>query len=210
MLRLFNKLPDKLDLMRKASFLGPLALRLYLAPIMWMAGMHKVDSFDSTVAWFANSDWGLGLPMPTLMAGLATGSEVLGAVFLLFGFAVRWISIPLFITMVVAVLSVHIQNGWLAISEPTGLFATDRTIAAAERLDRAKEILQQYGNYEWLSEQGSFVILNNGVEFAVTYAIMLLMLIFAGAGNYISLDYWIARKYRDSRVEHVLHSSEDW
>lgn len=210
MFRLLNKLQDKLDLMRKASFLGPLALRLYLVPIMWMAGMHKVDNFDSTVAWFANSDWGLGLPMPTVMAGLVTGAEVLGAVFLLMGFAVRWVSISLFITMVVAALSVHIQNGWLAISESTGLFATDRTIAAAERLDRAKEILQQYGNYEWLTEQGSFVILNNGVEFAVTYAIMLLMLIFTGAGNYISLDYWIARKYRNSRVEHVFHSSYDW
>ncbi len=210
MIKFLNKLQDKLDLARIVSFLGPLGLRLYLAPIMWMAGMHKVESFESTVAWFGNPEWGLDLPMPTLLAGLATGSEVIGAVFLLFGFAVRWISIPLFMTMVVAALSVHIQNGWLAISEPTGLFATDRTFAAAERLDRAKEILQQYGNYEWLTEQGSFVILNNGVEFAVTYALMLLMLIFVGAGNYLSLDYWIARKYRDSRVEHVPHSTNYW
>lgn len=196
MFKLLNKLQDKLDLTRKFSFLGPLALRLYLVPILWMAGMSKLENFASTVEWFANPDWGLGLPMPEIMAGLATGSEILGAVFLLLGFAVRWISIPLFITMVTAAVTVHLQNGWLAISESSGLFATDRTIAAAERLSRAKEILQQHGNYEWLTEQGNFVILNNGVEFAATYAIMLLMLIFVGAGHYFSLDYWIARRFR--------------
>ncbi|NOR80677.1 MAG: DoxX family membrane protein [Methyloprofundus sp.] len=199
MIKLLNKLQDSLDSIQAVDFLGPLALRLYLAPIMWMAGIRKLENFDSTVAWFANPEWGLGLPMPTLLAGLATGSEVLGAVFLLFGFAVRWISIPLFITMIVAAVTVHLKNGWLAISEPIGLFASDRTVAAAGRLNRAKEILQQHGDYDWLTEQGSLVILNNGVEFAVTYAIMLLILIFVGAGRYFSLDYWIAKSFRHSK-----------
>ena len=199
MIKLLNKLQDYLDSIQVVDFLGPLALRLYLAPILWMAGMRKLENFDSTVAWFANSEWGLGLPMPTLLAGLATGSEVLGAVFLLLGFVVRLISIPLFITMIVAAATVHLKNGWLAISEPVGLFASDRTIAAAGRLSRAKEILQQHGDYEWLTEQGSLVILNNGVEFAVTYAIMLLVLIFVGAGRYFSLDYWIAKSFRYSK-----------
>jgi hypothetical protein len=65
-----------------------------------------------------------------------------------------------------------------------------------ERLDTAKSILQEHGNYSWLTEHGSFVVLNNGIEFAATYFIMLLALFFAGAGNYISLDYWIARRWR--------------
>ncbi len=196
MIIFLNKLHDYLDLTRAFDFLGPLALRLYLFPIMWMAGMYKVASFEDTVAWFGNTEWGLGLPLPTLMAGLVAGTEVLGAVCLLLGFAVRWISIPLFITMIVAAYIVHLPNGWLAVSEGSGLFATERTVAATERLGRAKEILQQCGDYEWLTEQGSFVVLNNGVEFAVTYAIMLLMLIFVGGGRYLSLDYWIAKKFR--------------
>lgn len=98
--------------------------------------------------------------------------------------------------MIVAAITVHLQNGWLAISTSTGLFATERTIAATERLQHAKEILQQYGNYDWLTEQGNFVILNNGIEFAVTYAIMLLTLIFIGGGRYVSLDYWIAKQFK--------------
>jgi uncharacterized membrane protein YphA (DoxX/SURF4 family) len=157
--------------------------------------MHKVSGFENTVAWFGNADWGLGLPFPTLLAGLATGTEVLGAIFLLFGFAVRWISIPLLITMLVAAITVHLPNGWLAVAEGTGGFANERTIAAAERLDAAKSILQEHGNYQWLTEQGNFVILNNGIEFASTYAIMLLALIFIGGGRYISVDYWLKKKF---------------
>ncbi|MCF7969741.1 MAG: DoxX family protein [Methylococcaceae bacterium] len=196
MIDFLNKSYDYLDLTRALDFFGPLALRLYLFPIMWMAGMRKVASFEDTVAWFGNAEWGLGLPLPTLMAGLVSGTEILGAVFLLLGFAVRWISIPLFIIMIVAAYTVHLPNGWLAVSEGSGWFATERTVAAIERLSRAKEILHQYSNYEWLTEKGSFVVLNNGVEFAVTYAIMLLMLIFVGGGRYLSVDYWIAKKFR--------------
>jgi hypothetical protein len=40
-------------------------------------------------------------------------------------------------------------------------------------------------------------MLNNGIEFAATYFIMLLALFFIGAGKYFSADYWIARKWRN-------------
>jgi uncharacterized membrane protein YphA (DoxX/SURF4 family) len=183
-----------LDKTRALDFLGPLALRLYLVPVLWMAGINKYNSFSDTAEWFGNTEWGLGLPMPEVMAFLATGTEIAGAIMLLIGLGVRWISIPLMATMVVAALTVHLPNGWLAISEGTGLFATERTMAAAERLDAAKELLQQHGNYDWLTEYGNFVVLNNGVEFAVTYFIMLLMLFFFGAGKYLSVDYWFSRK----------------
>ena len=192
---ILNKFQTFLEYTRKADFLGPLALRLYLVPIMWMAGTQKLSGFSNTVAWFGNPDWGLGLPFPTLMAALVTGTGVIGAVFLLLGFAVRWISIPLFITMVVAAISVHWKNGWLAIAEGSGIFATERTEGAAERLLRAKEILQEHGHYDWLTETGDFVILNNGIEFAATYSIMLLLLFFTGGGRYVSLDYWLVRHY---------------
>jgi hypothetical protein len=91
-------------------------------------------------------------------------------------------------------VTVHLKNGWLAIAEGSGLFATDRTVAAIERLDKAKSILQNNGNYEWLTENGSLVILNNGIEFAATYFIMLLVLFFIGAGNYVSADYWLQKR----------------
>ena len=152
----------------------------------------KQDIID----WFGNPDWGLGLPFPELMAYLASYTEYFGAILLLIGLAVRWISIPLIVTMIVAAVTVHLPNGWSAIAEGSGIFATARTEGAVERLDKAREILQQHGDYSWLTENGSFVVLNNGVEFAVTYLIMLLALLFWGGGRYFSLDYWIARKWR--------------
>ena len=62
-----------------------------------------------------------------------------------------------------------------------------------KRLRAAKGLLREHGQYRWLTEKGHFVILNNGIEFAATYFIMLLVLFFHGAGRYLSLDYWLAR-----------------
>ncbi len=190
------KLHTLLDRTRRLDFLAPLALRLYLVPIFWMAGTKKLAAIDSTAEWFGNPEWGLGLPFPELMAWLATLTEITGAIFLLLGFAVRYISIPLMITMAVAAVTVHWKNGWLAIAEGSGsLFANERTVGAIERLDKAKEILREYGHYDWLTQNGSFVVLNNGIEFAATYFIMLLTLFFIGAGRYASIDYWIRRRF---------------
>jgi putative oxidoreductase len=197
MLLLLNKAQDLLEnTTRQFDFIAPLLLRLYLAPVFYMAGMQKINHFDSTVEWFGNSDWGIGLPLPGVLAFLAAITELGGAFLLVAGLAVRWISVPLSITMFVAIFSVHIQNGWLAIATSTGIFATDRTIAAVERLDRAKSLLREHGHYEWLTEHGSFAVLNNGIEFAATYLVMLIALLYLGAGRLFSLDYWIHRRFR--------------
>lgn len=188
MIGILNRLQDLLDATRALDFLAPLAVRAYLVPVFWIAGTTKISSFADTAAWFGNPDWGLGLPAPQLLAALAAGTEVAGAVLLAAGLAVRWISIPLLATMAVAAFAVHWEHGWAAIAE---------TPMAAERLEQARAILQEHGNYEWLTSHGEFVVLNNGVEFAVTYAIMLLVLLFMGSGRYLSLDYWIARRFRD-------------
>lgn len=156
-----------------------------------MAGTKKLADFDSTVQWFGNPDWGLGLPVPALMAFRAASAETVGAVLLLLGLFTRWISIPLIVTMVVAAVTVHWHNGWVAIAEGAdSLFASER---AVERLSQAKAILQEHGNYDWLTENGSLVVLNNGIKFAVTYFVLLLTLFFIGSGRYLSLDYWLAR-----------------
>ena len=192
----FSKMQTILDRTRQADFLAPLLLRLYLAPIFWMAGTSKFNSFEDTAAWFGNSEWGLGLPFPELMAFLATSTEIAGAIMLLFGFGVRWISIPLMFTMVIAIFSVHWVNGWQAVADAKFcLFNCTDANAAVEKLNAAKEILKTNGNYEWLTEQGSFVILNNGIEFAATYFIMLLALFFIGSGKYASVDYWLTKKF---------------
>ena len=197
LVRLANIAMNGLDRARRLDFLGPLALRLYLAPVFWMAGTSKIDfstllPYEGTTEWFGS----IGIPFPALNAFLAGWTEVLGAILLLAGLATRWITIPLLCTMIVAMGTVHWQNGWLAIASGGGLFATERTMAAMERLGRARDILHEHGNYDWLTEHGPLVMLNNGIEFAATYFIMLLALFFIGAGHFVSLDYWLARRYR--------------
>jgi putative oxidoreductase len=189
------KLEELLNRTKAADFLAPLALRLYLAPIFWMAGTSKFSAFEDTAAWFGNKDWGLGLPFPELMTFLAASTETVGAIMLLFGFGVRYVSIPLMFTMLVAIFAVHWQNGWQAVADTKFcLFNCADAEAASERLAAAKNLLQEHGNYEWLTEQGSFVVLNNGIEFGVTYFIMLLALFFIGSGKFASVDYWLCQK----------------
>lgn len=188
-----------LERARAADFLAPLLLRLYLAPVFIEAGARKLELPSllpnaGTVAWFEHS---LGLPAPALMAALAGWAEFFGGILLLLGLAVRLASIPLLATMAVAAALVHWPNGWLAIAAGGGFFATERTAAAVERLQLARQILREEGDYAWLTEHGSFVVLNNGIEFAATYFLMLLVLFFHGGGRYLSLDYWIKRRLGD-------------
>ena len=213
-IRIANQLQNGLDKTKRIDFLGPLALRLYLAPVMLAAGFHKMHSFESVVDWFGNADYGLGLPFPFLMAFLAIATEIVGGFALLLGVAMRWFAIPLMVTMLVAAGTAHWDNGWFAIapSDPDSSMANilakvgfpgaeeslDNSEEVGKRLGRAKEILKEHGNYQWLTGKGGLVVLNNGIEFAATYFVMLLILFFTGAGRYVSVDYWLRRRFRTS------------
>ena len=191
-----HRMQDGLDATRRLDFLGPLALRLYLVPVFWVAGMNKINGFENVVAWFGNPDWGLGLPAPALFAALVIFAEVGGSLALLIGFATRWMTVPLMITMVVAAAGVHWKNGWQAVADPQSPFPPADIAGTMERLDMAKRILREHGHYDWLTENGNFVISNNGVEWAATYFVMLLVLFFIGGGRFVSVDYWVRRKLR--------------
>ncbi len=182
----------------KGDGLAALALRLYLAPIFMQAGWNKLSHFEDSVAWFGNADWGLGLPMPELMVALAGGTELIGGALLIPGIAVRLISIPLMVTMLVAIFSVHWPNGWLALADASSWLANERVMESVERRQAVISILKEHGNYGWLTGRGSVTILNNGIEFAVTYFIMLLCLLFSGGGRYTSVDYW-SKSYIDKK-----------
>jgi uncharacterized membrane protein YphA (DoxX/SURF4 family) len=200
-----------------------LLLRLYLAPVFIMAGFSKTQMLDPNVtglasfmadpniiAWFGNSDWGLGLPFPALLANLVILAEFFGGWLLLVGALTRLISIPLMFTMIIAATTVHAENGWFAIT-PTNAdisaakmmtwvgfdqaqASLENSTETANRLGIMKEILEENGNTEWLYEKGNIVVLNNGIEFSATYFIMLLALFFIGAGRYTSVDYFLSRK----------------
>lgn len=212
--KIMNRAHDLLDWTRKADFIAPLLLRIFLALLFIAAGLQKATSFDSTVQWFANPDWGLGLPLPWLMAFLATAAELVGGVLLLVGLATRYVAIPLLITMLVAMFAVHWENGWFAIAPsnpdtsmaqplaklgvPAAERSLENSVEVGKRLNAARSLLREHGNYGWLTGKGNLVVLNNGIEFGATYFIMLLVLFFHGGGRYVSIDYWIARRFRST------------
>lgn len=193
MIKIYQQFVARLQL---ANGIPLFLLRLYLAPVMIQAGWNKASSFDSIVDWFGNEDYGLGLPIPFVMAFLATAAELVGGVLLLFGALTRLVSIPLMITMVVAMVSVHADNGWLAIADASSWLAdgtivlNESVMAAPEKLSAAKSLLQNHGHYEWLTSSGNFVVLNNGIEFAAKYFVMLLVLFVYGGGRFLSVDYY--------------------
>jgi uncharacterized membrane protein YphA (DoxX/SURF4 family) len=194
MRRLYTQWVERLQL---ADGIPLLLLRLYLAPVMIQAGWNKASSFEGIVDWFGNEDYGLGLPFPLVMAFLATAAELVGGILLLLGALTRLVSIPLMITMIVAMVSVHAENGWLAIADASSWLAdgtllhNESIMAAPEKLAAAKSLLQEHGHYEWLTSSGNFVVLNNGIEFAATYFVMLLVLFVYGGGRYVSIDYFL-------------------
>ena len=90
-------------------------------------------------------------------------------------------------TMLVAAFSVHWSNGWHVIAHQ-GSEASQRLQGFLSWLEDAHP-----GQHQLITELGQPVILNNGVEYAVTYFIMLMTLFFIGSGRYLSLDYWLYR-----------------
>jgi putative oxidoreductase len=90
--------------------LPPLLFRLILAYGFYKPAMAKLQDVHAIGDWFA----GMGLPAPYFQAYLATGTECLGVILLTLGLGVRIISIPLIITMLVAIKTVHWGNGFEA------------------------------------------------------------------------------------------------
>jgi uncharacterized membrane protein YphA (DoxX/SURF4 family) len=186
-----------LDRSRAFDFLGPAAIRLFLAPIFILAGMNKLGHVENVAMWFDS----LGIPAPLVMAWLAGLTELVGGVLLIPGLAVRWVAVPLMFTMVVAAGTAHWQNGWHALPEAELTmpweWRKDLIEGAIERRGKARDILRQHGNYGWLTDTGPVTILKNGIEFAATYFIMLLSLFCSGAGR-LSLDHLVRRKLEAS------------
>ncbi len=91
--------------------LSLLMIRLILAYGFYEPAMKKINNFESIVNWFGE---GLHLPFPLLNAILATSTEVIGVLLIFLGLMTRFISIPMMVIMVVAIITVHLPHGFHA------------------------------------------------------------------------------------------------
>ncbi|EGA68922.1 hypothetical protein VISI1226_20999 [Vibrio sinaloensis DSM 21326] len=184
----FDRCVDKI---KNYDYLVLLAIRLFLIPVIYVGAHSKVVGFAGTVEWFGApvAEGGLNLPFPELLAFLAAATEVLGCICIALGLFTRVMSIPMIFMMSVASAMVHWKHGWDAIA--TG--SMESTI----RLNGFIEWLSVNfpGRYNYITELGDPVMLNNGMEFAATYFVMLLVLLVYGGGRYVSLDYWLRKPF---------------
>ncbi len=87
-----------------------LAMRWVLAYGFYGPALAKWQDIHSVAEWFK----GMGMPLPTLNAYMAASTEMLGVGLLTLGLGTRIISVPLIIVMIVAIKTVHWENGFNA------------------------------------------------------------------------------------------------
>lgn len=87
-----------------------LVVRLILAYGFYNPAIMKWQNINSIAEWFGS----MGIPLPTLNAYMAASTEMAGVVLLTLGLASRIISIPLIFVMIVAIVTVHLGNGFEA------------------------------------------------------------------------------------------------
>jgi len=92
-----------------ASLWSPLVLRLVVGAVMAGHGSQKLfgwfggHGFDATVNFFASQ----GLKPAAVMAGLASGAEILGGLLLVIGLFTRLAALSTIAIMTVAIITVH-------------------------------------------------------------------------------------------------------
>jgi putative oxidoreductase len=90
--------------------LSLLFARLAVAYGFYEPAMMKWSDIGSVAEWFGS----MGIPFPTLNAYMAATTEITGVVLLTLGLLTRLISLPMIVIMIVAILTVHLGNGFSA------------------------------------------------------------------------------------------------
>lgn len=95
-----------LDVAKKVEWFPPLLARVVLAAVFLVTGWGKVHNLAKVTEFFAS----LHIPAPGLNAALAGYSELICGALLLVGLASRFASIPLIVTMIVAIVTAKLDD----------------------------------------------------------------------------------------------------
>lgn len=107
---MIKKVQFYLEKLNGLNDLALLFLRLILAYGFYMPAVNKWKNMEGIAQWFESMNY----PLPLLNAYLAGTTEAAGVILLFLGLGTRVISIPLIFTMIVAIFTVHIGNGFAA------------------------------------------------------------------------------------------------
>lgn len=90
--------------------LSLLFARVVVAYGFYEPAMMKWSDIGSVAQWFGS----MGIPFPTLNAYMAASAEIMGVILLTLGLLTKFISLPLIVVMIVAIVTVHLPHGFSA------------------------------------------------------------------------------------------------
>ncbi len=105
-IKLFNAASGLFDRLWAASWIPALFTRLFVGYFFMETGWAKIHNLDSFTMRFA--EW--GIPHPAFNAALSAYTEFLGGALTIAGLGMRFVSIPMIINMIVAILSVKLKS----------------------------------------------------------------------------------------------------
>lgn len=110
MITIVNKVFDWLETKGALKNILLFLIRLILVYGFYTPAINKWQNMEGIVEWFTE----LGIPLPGVNAYLSATTEIAGVLLLTLGLATRIISIPLIVVMLVAIVTVHLPNGFEA------------------------------------------------------------------------------------------------
>src|SRR5260370_12751694 len=94
------------DRLSAAWWIPALLMRLFVGYFFMETGWAKIHNLDAFTTRFA----GWGIPYPAFNAELSAYTEFLGGALTILGLGMRFVSIPMIINMIVAILTVKLKN----------------------------------------------------------------------------------------------------
>jgi len=110
MMNLINQYKKAVGRLSHLAEIPVLMLRIMLGFGFYQPAIMKWKDMEATAIWFNK----IGIPAPVLGSYLAASSEIAAVVLLPLGLASRIIAIPLLIVLLVAIVTVHLGNGFYA------------------------------------------------------------------------------------------------
>jgi len=104
--RLVTAAAELFDRLSAAWWIPALLMRLFVGYFFMETGWGKIHNLDGFTMRFAR--W--GIPYPAFNAALSAYTEFLGGALTIIGLGMRFVSIPMIINMIVAILTVKLKD----------------------------------------------------------------------------------------------------
>jgi putative oxidoreductase len=101
-----RRFEEAVELLNRQEWIVQLLIRLFVGYFFMETGWGKLHNLEGFARRFA----GWGIPWPHFNAALSAYTEFIGGLLTIFGIGTRFVSIPMMINMLVAILKVNLMS----------------------------------------------------------------------------------------------------